>query len=75
MLQLLLAPLVLHSGATGEFGGYCSGVWAWIFIACQVMLLLPFCFKGAGSVVGVVMVAGWIWLDLPSAALVVDGGL
>jgi len=26
MLQLLLAPVVLHSYAAGEFGSFCSGV-------------------------------------------------
>ena len=56
-------PLALYSGATGEFGSCCTGVQAWIFVALQVMLLLPFCFKDAGGAVE----GGW--LDLPRSSL------
>ena len=66
ILQLLLAPMVLHSGATGEFGSCCTGVRAWIFIALQVLLLLPFCFKDAGCAAGAVEGG---WLDLPWSSL------
>ena len=66
MLQLLLAPMVLHSGATGEFGSCCTGVRAWIFVALQVMLLLPFCFKDAGCAAGAVEGG---WLVLPRSSL------
>ena len=66
ILQLLLALMVLHSGATGEFGSCCTGVRAWIFVALQVMLLLPFCFKDARCAVGVVDGG---WLDLPRSSL------
>ena len=66
MLQLLLAPMVLYSGATGEFGSRCTGVRAWIFVALQVMLLLPFCFKDARCAVGVVDGGR---LDLPRSSL------
>ncbi|CAN6331998.1 unnamed protein product [Urochloa humidicola] len=52
MLRLLLAPMVLLSGAIGEFGSFCLGVRAWIFVACQVRWFLPFCFKDAGCAVG-----------------------
>ena len=54
MLHLLLAPMVLHSGATDEVENCCTGVRAWIFVALLVMLLLPFWFKGAGCAAGVV---------------------
>ena len=59
-------PLVLYSSATGEFGSCCTGVQAWIFVALQVMLLLPFCFKDAGGAVGAVEGG---WLDLPRSSL------
>ena len=59
-------PLVLYSGATGEFGSCCTGVQPWIFVALQVMLLLPFCFKDAGGAVGAVEGG---WLDLPRSSL------
>ena len=66
ILQLLLALMVLHSGATGEFGSCCTGVRAWIFVALQVMLLLPFCFKDAGCAADVVDGGR---MDLPRCSL------
>lgn len=52
MIRLLFAPMVLHSGATGEFGSCCTGVRAWISVAWQVMWFLPLYFKDARYVVG-----------------------
>ena len=66
MLHLLLAPMVLHSGATDEVENCCTGVRAWIFVALLVMLLLPFWFKGAGCAAGVVDGGR---LDLPRSSL------
>ena len=76
MLHLLLTPMVLQFGATGEVRSCCTRVQAWIFVALQVMLLLPFCFKDARCVVWVLwIVAGWICLGLPSEAGTVNGEL
>jgi hypothetical protein len=46
--------MVLHSGAIGKFGSSCTRVRVWIFVAFQVMLILPFRFKDAGCAAGVV---------------------
>jgi hypothetical protein len=70
MLHLLLAPMVLHSGATDEVGNCCTGVRAWIFVALLVMLLLPFWFKDPGCAAGVVDSGR---LDLSRSSL--SGGL
>jgi hypothetical protein len=51
MLQLL-TPMVLYSGATGEFGSCCTGVRVWSFVAVQVKLLLLSSFMDVGCAVG-----------------------
>ena len=66
MLHLLLASMVLQSGATGEVGSCCTGVQAWIFVTLQVILLLSFYFKDAGCAVGIVDGGR---LDLPRSSL------
>jgi hypothetical protein len=57
MLRLLLALMVLYSGAIGEFGSFFVEVRDQICVACQVMRFLPFCFKDAGCAAGA-MVGG-----------------